>query len=153
MYILTDSQIFSRSAWPYSVNKHFIMWPLTVKNCKNSVWTHNIRQPCTRAEQLYKSFYNKYLFYFFASNKELTIHWKTQYSFSYLYFPIAIHAKKPTESWHKAVKNMLATEVVLHGAVLLDSTIHSWMFTFMTHFGGNKTVFVINSHWFCRRHF
>ena len=85
MYILTDSQIFSRSAWPYSVNKHFIIWPLTVKNFKNSVWTHKIRQPCMRAEQLYKSFYNKYLFYFSASNKELTIHWKTRFIFLSLF--------------------------------------------------------------------
>ena len=40
---------------------------------------------------------------FFALNKELTctIHWKNRLIFSFLF-----HAKKPTESWHKAVKNM-----------------------------------------------
>ena len=29
-YVLTESQIFSSPARPYSVNKHFIIWPLTV---------------------------------------------------------------------------------------------------------------------------
>ena len=38
-YVLTESQKFSRPAWPYSVNKHFIIWPLTVENFENSVWT------------------------------------------------------------------------------------------------------------------
>lgn len=26
--VLTESQMFSSSAWPHSVNKHFIIWPL-----------------------------------------------------------------------------------------------------------------------------
>ena len=35
-YILTESQIFSRPARPYSVNKHFLIWPLiTVENFQN----------------------------------------------------------------------------------------------------------------------
>ena len=41
-YILTESQIFSRPARPYSVNKHFIIWPLTVEN---SIWTYKIKRP------------------------------------------------------------------------------------------------------------
>ena len=36
-YLLTESQIFYRPARPYSVNKHFIIWPLTVENFENSV--------------------------------------------------------------------------------------------------------------------
>ena len=38
-YLLTESQIFSRPARPYSVHKHFIIWPLAVENFENSVWT------------------------------------------------------------------------------------------------------------------
>ena len=38
-YLLTESQIFSRPARPYSVNKHFIIWQLAVENFENSVWT------------------------------------------------------------------------------------------------------------------
>ena len=38
-YVLTVSQIFSRPARPYSVNKHFIIWPLAAENFENSVCT------------------------------------------------------------------------------------------------------------------
>ena len=33
-YVLTESQIFSRPARPHSVNKHFLIWPLTVEILK-----------------------------------------------------------------------------------------------------------------------
>ena len=36
-YVLTESQIFSRQARPYSVNKHFIICPLPVENFENSL--------------------------------------------------------------------------------------------------------------------
>ena len=47
-YVLTESQIFSRLARPYSVNKHFIIWPLTVENFEIFVWTHKIRRSRAR---------------------------------------------------------------------------------------------------------
>ena len=30
--VMIESQIFTRPAWPKSVNKHFIIWPLSVEN-------------------------------------------------------------------------------------------------------------------------
>ena len=33
------TKYFSRPARPYSVSKHFIIWPVTVENFENSVWT------------------------------------------------------------------------------------------------------------------
>ena len=87
-----ESQIFSRPSRPYSVNKHFIIWPLLYcwkfwKFCLrlNRKRLHKIRR--LRAQNNYMSFYHKNLsfissifssFYFFASNKKLTIHRKTQ---------------------------------------------------------------------------
>ena len=47
-YILTESQIFSRPARPYSVNKLFIIWPLTVEKFEAFVWTHKIRRSRAR---------------------------------------------------------------------------------------------------------
>ena len=38
-YVLTESQIFFRPARPYSVNKHFIIWLLSVEKFENSVLT------------------------------------------------------------------------------------------------------------------
>ena len=64
-YVLTERQIFSCPARPYSVNKHFIIWPLNCwkfwKFCLNLNRTrlHNIRRP--PAEQPQKRFYNKNL--------------------------------------------------------------------------------------------
>ena len=58
-----------RLAWPYSVNKHCIIWLLNVENFENSVWTclnlnrmrlHNVSRLCM--EQLQKRFFNKKLF-------------------------------------------------------------------------------------------
>ena len=83
---VTESQIFSRPARPYSVNKHFIILPVTVENFEsfeNSVWAYiwrdYIDQTASRAEQLHQSFYNKNLSFisFFASNKKLAINRKT----------------------------------------------------------------------------
>ena len=53
-------------------------------------------------------------------------------------------------------RSELATEVVLHGTIRLDSKFALRMFTFMTHCGENKLwqqqniVFPINTHRFCR---
>ena len=38
-YVLTESRIYPHPARPYSVNKYFIIWPLTVENFENAVWT------------------------------------------------------------------------------------------------------------------
>ena len=35
--VMTESQILTRPAWPKSVNKHFIIWPLSVENFENLV--------------------------------------------------------------------------------------------------------------------
>ena len=78
-YALTSSQIFSRPARPYSVNKHFIIWPLTVENFES------IRSDgCARGTITWKFLQQKFVIYFFASNKKLTIHRKL----------IFVHAKK-----------------------------------------------------------
>ena len=106
---LTKSQIFSRPARPYSVNKHFIMWPLAVENFENykirrlRARNNYLKVSSTKICQLFLLFFLS--FYFFASNRKLTIHRKHN-SCSHFCSSIAIHTKKPTESWYKAVKNM-----------------------------------------------
>ena len=63
---------------------------------------HKIRRPRARNE-LYKSFYNKKLS--FVSSRRTR---NSQFieNTTHFWFSIAIRAKKPTESWHNAVKNM-----------------------------------------------
>ena len=103
-YLLTESQIFYRPARPYSVNKHFIIWPLTVENFEKSVWTNYIRsEGRARRTITYKFLQQKFVIYFFVPNKKLS---KKTDTFSNFCFSIAIHAKKPTKSWHKGVKNV-----------------------------------------------
>ena len=65
-----------------------------------------------RAEQLHESFYNKTLS-FFASNKKLTIHRKTQFTFSFLFMlksqlKVDIKLSKICQ----AIKNLRFTEIV-----------------------------------------
>ena len=55
-----------------------------------------------RAEQLHESFYNKNLSFISSRSQFIEKH----NSCSHICSSIAIHAKKPTQSWHKAVKNM-----------------------------------------------
>ena len=110
-YVLTESQIFSRPARPYSVNKHFIIWPLTVENFENSVWTQIGRDyirsdGCTRGTIACKFLQQKFVIYFFSLNKKLTIHSKNKTMVSFLFFNCNSCFKKPTECWHKAVKYM-----------------------------------------------
>jgi len=82
----------------------------------NRTWLHNIRRP--RAEQLQKRFYNIKACHLFLRVEQET-HNLSKNTTHFLIFgfqcksTITIHAngigqpvKKPTESWHKAVRNM-----------------------------------------------
>ena len=54
---------------------------LSVQNFEKYLWTHKIRRLHARGTITWKSLQQKFVIYFFASNKELTIHWKTRLTF------------------------------------------------------------------------
>ena len=76
-YLLTESQIFYRLSRPYSVNKHFIIWPLTVENFENSVWNlnrtrlHKIRRPRARNNHIQVSITRIYHLFLRAEQETL----------------------------------------------------------------------------------
>ena len=73
-------------------------------NLKDRTRSHKIRR--LRAEQLHESFCHKNLSFISSRRKGNSQFIEKHDSFSHFCFSIAIRAKKPTESWHKAVKNM-----------------------------------------------
>ena len=91
-YVLTERQIFSRPARPYSVHKHFITWPLNCwkfwKFCLNLNRTrlHNIRRP--RVEQPQKRFYNKNLSFISSRRTRNAQFIEKHDSFSHICFSI-----------------------------------------------------------------
>ena len=70
----------------------------------NRTRLHKIRRP--RARNNYIQFYNKNLLFISSRRTRNSQFIEKHDTLSHFCFSIAIHAKKPTESWHKAVKNM-----------------------------------------------
>ena len=65
------------------------------------------------AEQLLKSFYNKKKCHLFLHVEQGTYNSSKNTTHFLIFFSIAIHARKPTESWHKAFLNSLVTHMVI----------------------------------------
>ena len=133
LYFLTESQIFSCPARPYSVNKHFIIWPLTVENFENSVWTHRLRRQRAQSNYIKVSATKIcHLFFFFEQG---TFNWSKKW----------LIYRKPTESWHKPVKNrskplknLTSDKRSLHASMKL--------FTNLLHLKTHENVGVVSSY-------
>ena len=113
--VLTESQIFSRPTRPYSVNKHFIIWQVTVENFENSVWTYIgrdyirsdgcARGTITRISTIKICHLFLLLFLLFiSSNKKLTIYRKTQLMFLKSQQKVDIKLSKICQSHQKLGK-------------------------------------------------
>ena len=111
------SQIFQRLQIALALRARAIfcsLWKicscLFIPNCTrnhlitytNRTRLHKIRRP--RMRNNYIQFYNKNLLFISSRRTTNSRFIEKQDTFSHFCFSIAIHAKKPTESWHKAVK-------------------------------------------------